>query len=150
MCCDSSTSNAPPAPESSDLIAIIHPHQRQPLLAGRLRLSNRLSSSVTTTEWQSLHSHLPPCTNPKAALRIQIHRLGSQPLLHSDCISGGEEENINPVMHSFNLDLSGNLRTEVPGRRFDLGVGGDGVVGRMISVRHEEFGVLGWGVIGRI
>lgn len=46
MCGDS---HLPPAPESGDLIAIIHPYTRQSTFQARLRLSNRFPGATTST-----------------------------------------------------------------------------------------------------
>lgn len=141
--------NAPAAPESKDLIAIIHPSQQpQQLIAGRLRLSNRSDESQgTISEWQSLHSHLPYSPKSVRTLKIRIHRFG-QPI---DIEEGSSEAACyvgNPIMYTFTMTM-GMVRADA-GSRFDLGVGGDGLIGRTISIANEEFGLLGQGIIGRI
>lgn len=51
-------------------------------------------------------------------------------------------------MHSFEMCM-GSVKAEASDR-LDLGVGGEGLIGRTISIADEEFGVLGQGIIGRI
>lgn len=141
--------NLPAAPESADLIAIIHPNyssrghrhsqsRSTPLpLSGRLRLSNRLPN-ITTTEFDF---DTPPLEHE--LLNIQIHQSG-QPV---------EEDNEhNPVLHSFSLDMlsSDSLSPANAGRRLDLGVGGLGIVGRTVSITDANHRLIGQGIVGRI
>ena len=61
-------------------------------------------------------------------------------------------------MHTFSMaNHSQNLETEVDsqisccaGGRFDLGVGGDGIIGRSVSVSDARGIMLGWGIVGRM
>lgn len=86
--------SAPAAPESKDLIAIIHPAKhnllssqqssttpQRPSLAGRLRLSNAGSGFTTTHFQQSPSSLQAPFPSPVLRVRIQYVSLSSH--LHS-------------------------------------------------------------------
>lgn len=185
--CSGDLCNLPAAPESKDLIAIIHPihwQQTQSLprlpVAGKLHLSNRFAdvttsqfqlqyhyhnhnhgvhappgpvpdstaSSVSVSSSRSLSRSPSPDPNPSPTetatltLTIRIHKFG-QPLALT-----GEFE--NPVVHSFAMATEtfvGMSQTRL-GKRLDLGVGGEGVVGRTVSVVGVDGGVLGEGVIG--
>lgn len=179
--CSGDLCNLPAAPESKDLIAVIHPiHWQQTQsppripVAGKLHLSNRFAD-VTTSQFQlqyhnhnhdahgppdpvsdstassvSVSSSRSPSPDPNPSptetatltLTIRIHKFG-QPLALT-----GEFE--NPVVHSFAMATEtfvGMSQTQL-GKRLDLGVGGEGVVGRTVSVVGVDGGVLGEGVIG--
>ena len=77
-------------------------------------------------------------------IHVQIHWFG-QPLSEHN-VDGSSDE--NPIMHSFPLSMrrSSNLL----GRRLDLGVGGEGIIGRTISIVDDRKRLLGQGIIGRI
>jgi len=180
--CSSDLCNLPAAPESKDLVAIIHPHPthwqqtQRPLripipLAGRLHLSNRFGD-VTTSRFQfeshnrnhihDAHTHTPdqdsasgassrssspsPDGTATLSISIRIHEFG-RPLALA---ATGELEIENPVVHYFAMATEmfvGVGQTQL-GKRLDLGVGGEGVVGRTVSVVGVDGGVLGEGVIG--
>lgn len=138
--CGGDSCNLPPAPESADLLAIIHPESRQSrptahrTLSGRLRLSNAHAQD-TTSHFQPQHTL---SSVQSTSLSFHIHRFG-QPLC---------DELENPVMHSFTMNsASGPICL---GQRLDLGIGGEGILGRTISITDERGGLLGQGVIGRI
>ncbi|OAL35218.1 hypothetical protein AYO20_05472 [Fonsecaea nubica] len=146
MCGDS---HLPPAPESGDLIAIIHPNP-QSSFRGRLKLSNRAPGATTTT-LQCAASNASELCGPDALLNVRIHKYG-QPLStssHSAADSDSEDEYdpSNPVLYSFFVDMVSASKTG--DLRLNLGVGGDGVVGRTVSIvdgRRRK--LLGEGVIG--
>ncbi|RMZ85253.1 hypothetical protein DV738_g159, partial [Chaetothyriales sp. CBS 135597] len=159
-----------PTVDSGDLVAIIHPssQQRSIFAGGRLHLSNRLpGSTVSTLNCRHHHHHYsdsmssqdsaassraaaapPP---PPVRLSVRIHQSG-QPLLLFN------SEAANPVLHSFAISPpwggAGTAADEsccLVGRRLNLGVGGDGIVGRTVSLVDERAQVvLGEGVIGWI
>lgn len=57
------------------------------------------------------------------------------------------------MLHSFPLSFTAGHEVQSVvglGRRLDLGVGGDGVLGRTISIVDMQRRVLGQGIIGRI
>ncbi|KIW22931.1 uncharacterized protein PV07_11176 [Cladophialophora immunda] len=145
MCGDS---HLPPAPESGDLIAVIHPNP-QSSFRGRLKLSNRAPGATTTT-LQCAGSG-SDFWRPDALLNVRIHKYG-QPLStpsHSGLDSDSEDEYdpSNPVLYSFFVDTASDSTTVDV--RLNLGVGGDGVVGRTVSIvdgRRRK--LLGEGVIG--
>ena len=150
MCCG----NLPAAPESADLIAIIHPTKRRQTnirshsrstsgLGGRLRLSNS-HTATTTTEFQSQQT---TSTKIPGTLNVQIHRFGQPLSEHEDDGFSGFH---NPVMHSFQMDVLGARSLTGLRQRLDLGVGGEGVIGRTVSIVDGEGGLLGQGIIGRI
>ncbi|EXJ78086.1 hypothetical protein A1O3_09247 [Capronia epimyces CBS 606.96] len=182
MCGDS---HLPPARESGDLIAIIHPNpnpnpNQHAMFRGRLKLSNRLPGRTTSTlqcesdgPWQGNGNGNRNKSDCGAVgdrlLHVRIHKFG-QPLsldgdkitdskstASSDSSSDSESEpeseetwsSSNPVLHSFFVDTvaaSSNAET-----RLNLGVGGDGVVGRTVSVSVFDGcrrKVLGEGIIG--
>lgn len=119
------------APESPDLIAIIHPAFPN-ALSGRLRLSNT-NQDTTSSRFQPLDVLRPlPHT-----LQVRIHQFGQ-------AVQPGLD---NPVLHSFEVHGT-SLRgtSEV----LDLGVGGRGVVGRTVSITDDFGAMLGQGIIGRI
>lgn len=144
--CGTDSCNLPPAPESADLLAIIHPQSTSHssntpsrptphrTLSGRLRLSNA-HTLATTSDFQSQQDVLPVS---HGLLNFHIHRFG-QPIC---------EELENPILHSFSIESSAG--SICLGRRLDLGIGGDGVLGRTVSVTDEFGGLLGQGVIGRM
>ncbi|EXJ73944.1 uncharacterized protein A1O5_02238 [Cladophialophora psammophila CBS 110553] len=145
MCGDS---HLPPAPESGDLIAIIHPNP-QSSFRGRLRLSNHAPGATSTT--LQCASKEPNECGLNSVLNVRIHKYG-QPLSRSS-YSGADsdEENefdpSNPVLYSFFVGTDGGSRTS--DLRLNLSVGADGVVGRTVSIfdgRRKK--VLGEGVIG--
>lgn len=70
-----------------------------------------------------------------------------QPLCEKP-LAGPEDEyiSLNPVLHSFLVDTSASSRID---QRLNLGVGGDGIVGRTVSIWDGQSNrVLGEGVIG--
>ncbi|OAP63759.1 hypothetical protein AYL99_02986 [Fonsecaea erecta] len=145
MCGDS---HLPPAPESGDLIAIIHSNP-QSSFQGRLKLSNRAPGATTTT--LQCAGHWSDLGGPGEILYVRIHKYG-QPITTSsqfgaDSDSEDEYDPSNPVLYSFFVDtVSGSRTGDV---RLNLGVGGDGVVGRTVSIvdgRRRK--LLGEGVIG--
>ena len=152
MCGDS---HLPAALESGDLVANIH-SRFQSTFRGRLRLSNRTPGATTSSfECASqTSSSLCDANMPAQLLRVRIHRYG-QPLsmfqnANSDTESDSEDDSssINPIMHSFLVDVATVSRTG--DERLNLGVGGNGVVGRTVSVLDDRSKrVLGEGVIGR-
>lgn len=75
-------------------------------------------------------------------LNVQIHKFG-QPI--------DEDEEQNPVLHSFPLNLSPRA-TQIAsiGSRLDLGVGELGIIGRTISILDARQRLLGQGIVGRI
>lgn len=185
MCGDS---HLPAAPESADLIAIIHPHPSssihsptEPRMSlfhrgGRLRLSNRADGTTKTTFQyhagdDDSDQTSESSTNNEVMLNVRIHKYG-QPLFSSprpmarpagsdteSDSSDSDEEPKNPILHSFLVDpatrdsisINDSLSSLENGLiRLNLGVGGDGVVGRTVSI--VELGrqkILGEGVIGR-
>ncbi|KIX01620.1 uncharacterized protein Z518_09346 [Rhinocladiella mackenziei CBS 650.93] len=145
MCGDS---HLPPAPESGDLIAIIHPNS-QSTFRGRLKLSNRMPGATSSSLQCDGDTVCGP--NRNGLLNVRIHKYG-QPLSMSensniDSESEDEDNVENPILYSFflntmNSSTTGNLR-------LNLGVGGDGIVGRTVSIVESRGGrVLGEGVIG--
>lgn len=132
-----------PTIDSGDLIAIIHPSSAYSCSfgGGRLHLSNKCAG--TTVSNLSYREASPSSASASDSdsesslttdrLSVRIHRFG-QPLLQKDA------EKANPVMHEFAVD---ECRT-----RLDLGVGGDGVIGRTVSIIDGRRRVLGEGVIG--
>ena len=69
--------------------------------------------------------------------------------LASGADSDSEDEGVcsNPILHSFAIDPESTCFTG--GARLNLGVGGDGVVGRTVSILDRRRGrILGQGVIG--
>ncbi|KAL2444444.1 hypothetical protein ABEF95_016817 [Exophiala dermatitidis] len=149
MCGDS---HLPPAPESGDLIAIIHPYTRQSTFQARLRLSNRFPGATTST--LTVQGGVDASARGQdPLLNVRIHKFG-QPLSggYSSSDSEGESDaaavaSSNPIMHSFFINP---VATSTTGDlRLNLGVGGDGVVGRTVSIcdgRNRR--ILGEGVIG--
>ena len=135
--------NLPAAPESADLIAIIHPERSSRpsahrTLSGRLRLSNSHTKDTTTTHFQNeAITHPAPLT--QGTLSFHIHRFG-QPIC---------EDLENPIMHSFPMTQSFERLSHL-GRRLDLSVGGEGIIGRTVSITDEQGELLGQGIIGRI
>ena len=137
-----------PTVDSGDLIAIIHPAASlsEAFFGGRLHLSNRhagVTVSTLSCREGSISSHSDArfnseATTPPETMSIRIHKLG-RPLL----LSNAEES--NPVMHSFPVSA---CDTSSAGRRLNFGVGGDGVVGRTVSIINGSDTVLGEGVIG--
>jgi len=89
------------------------------------------SSSASSTPGSS------PGLRPVDVLNVRIHKFG-QPLM---------DEFENPVMHTFSLCTRTLTSTS---QQLDLGVGGDGVIGRTVSITDLEGGVLGEGIIGRM
>lgn len=77
-------------------------------------------------------------------LTIRIHKSGQSLAL----ASAGESE--NPVVHSFavSTEIFASVDRTPLGKRLDLGVGGEGVVGRTVSVVGVDGRVLGEGIIG--
>lgn len=166
--------NLPAAPESADLIAIIHPTQHQShntqqrtlqrpstyrSLSGRLRLSNRHHPTTTTTEFQHASPSYFTLSQQQELLTVQIHKFGQPIPEHYDSVlssSGVCHDELNPVLHRFPISLSfSSSEHDVHsivglGRRLDLGVGGEGIIGRTISVVNCDGGLLGQGIIGRI
>lgn len=67
MCGDS---HLPPAPESGDLIAIIHPNP-QSTFRGRLKLSNRMPGATTSSLHCESHGVDPACAEAMLHVRIQ-------------------------------------------------------------------------------
>ncbi|RMZ88432.1 hypothetical protein DV736_g4354, partial [Chaetothyriales sp. CBS 134916] len=155
-----------PTIDSGDLIAIIHPSSQQPSIfpGGRLHLSNRLPGSTVWTlncsrhhndnnssSCGSISSPYSPSSSSSSynasapgLLSVRIHQFG-QPLLSFNA------ESANPVLHSFAISpCAGDDESCLVGRRLNLGVGGDGVVGRTVSLVDERKQVLGEGVIGWI
>jgi len=157
--CSGDLCNLPAAPESEDLIAIIHPTQRDGPripLAGKLHLSNRFAD-VTTSRFQHLNhvggytrsnpdsgvaspssspsSSRSTSPSPAETLHVRIHKFG-QPLT---------DDFENPVMHSFAMVAETFVWR---GQRLDLGIGGEGVVGRTVSIVTVDGGILGEGIIG--
>ncbi|RMZ78077.1 hypothetical protein DV737_g4045, partial [Chaetothyriales sp. CBS 132003] len=131
-----------PTVDSGDLVAIIHPSSQQPSIfpGGRLHLSNRLPGSTVSTAPDLSTANAP------GLLSVRIHQFG-QPLLPFSA------ESANPVLHSFAISpgAAGDDESCLVGRRLNLGVGGDGVVGRTVSLIDEQKQVLlGQGVIGWI
>ncbi|EXJ88468.1 hypothetical protein A1O1_05398 [Capronia coronata CBS 617.96] len=172
MCGDS---HLPPARESGDLIAVIHPTELQSLerdpspnetqrsstFRGRLRLSNRRpGATISTLQCESDgESDSDPHDNGYGdgfgdrRLHVRIHKFG-QPLTMCYASAGlsFDTESIsnssNPVLHSFFVDLASSTST-TGDVRLNLGVGGDGVVGRTVSISDGHTRrVLGEGVIG--
>ncbi|KAK5037390.1 hypothetical protein LTR13_004547 [Exophiala sideris] len=87
-------------------------------------------------------------------LSVRIHQYG-QPLsmfqnANSDTESDSEDDStsLNPIIHSFLIDVA--TKSKTGDQRLNLGVGGDGIVGRTVSVldsRSMRFlgeGVIGW------
>ncbi|KAJ9610442.1 hypothetical protein H2200_005219 [Cladophialophora chaetospira] len=155
MCGDS---HLPAAPESADRVAIIHPSSESSF-RGRLRLSNRAEGATTTTlqcvdEWTGI------CA-ANARLNVRIHKFG-QPVSKgpssissagSSSSSGSDSESdddcdlSNPIVHSFFVNTKTGSRSG--GLRLDLGVGGEGVVGRTVSIFDSRSRkILGEGIIG--
>ncbi|KIW56427.1 hypothetical protein PV05_05091 [Exophiala xenobiotica] len=157
MCGDS---HLPPAPESGDLVAVIHAHSPSPsqsAFRGRLRLSNR-TPGATTSSFECAEDSV--CDgDTRGSLNVRIHQYG-QPLSTSpnspwsDSDSESEEEaaaaacSSNPILHSFFVDTVTSSRTGDV--RLNLGVGGDGIVGRTVSIfdgrskRIVGEGIIGW------
>lgn len=144
----------PYKPDSSDLLAIIHPVIHSPSSAtsrakstspfrGRLRLSNR-TAEKTTSELTYDATTLVDIQGP---LNVRIHRYATSNMMAAGYTS--EDESSDTVMHSFIIDgvHSRPFSTSI---RMDLGVGGDGVVGRTVSILDSEQRLLGEGIIGRI
>ncbi|KIV84986.1 hypothetical protein PV11_00729 [Exophiala sideris] len=151
MCGDS---HLPPAPESGDLVAIIHSNP-QSMFRGRLRLSNR-TPGATTSSFECVDqasSSLCETNMPAQMLSVRIHKYG-QPLsmfqnANSDTESDSEDDSssLNPIIHSFLIDVAAKSKTG--DQRLNLGVGGDGIVGRTVSVLDgRSMRILGEGVIG--
>ncbi|KAK5273873.1 hypothetical protein LTR99_000872 [Exophiala xenobiotica] len=163
MCGDS---HLPPAPESGDLVAVIHAHahsQSQSAFRGRLRLSNRTPGATTSSFECAEDSNV--CDDDRrgsSSLNVRIHKYG-QPLSMSpttnhwsDSDSDSESEaaaaaaacSSNPILHSFFVDTVTTSKTGDV--RLNLGVGGDGVVGRTVSIfdgrskRIVGQGIIGW------
>nr|KAK5448246.1 hypothetical protein LTR18_001334 [Exophiala xenobiotica] len=195
MCGDS---NLPPAPESGDLVAVIHAHahsQSQSAFRGRLRLSNRTPGATTSSFECAEDSNV--CDHDRrgsSSLNVRIHNGRGRPLLlwryglelelehehvlttfvlsfskygqplsmspttnpWSDSDSDSESEaaaaaaacSSNPILHSFFVDTVTTSKTGDV--RLNLGVGGDGVVGRTVSIfdgrskRIVGQGIIGW------
>ncbi|KIW19663.1 hypothetical protein PV08_00237 [Exophiala spinifera] len=165
MCGDS---HLPPAPESGDLVAVIHPNSHshlhpQTAFRGRIRLSNKTPGATTST-FEDNTCNESGETAIACKLDVRIHKYGqllssySQPWPSSSSPSSassssgsdseGEDYSSNPILHSFIIDTlaatskTGNIR-------LNLGVGGDGIVGRAVSVFDQRTKrVLGEGIIG--
>ncbi|KEF63829.1 uncharacterized protein A1O9_01807 [Exophiala aquamarina CBS 119918] len=149
MCGDS---HLPPAPESGDLIAIIHPNP-QSTFRGRLRLSNRLpGATASSLQCETVESSdICDGSSSQELLSVRIHKYGQPVLCSSDlnADSDSEDERVcsNPILHSFVIDPASTCSTG--GTRLNLGVGVDGVVGRTVSILDRRRGrILGQGVIG--
>ncbi|KAI1618365.1 hypothetical protein EDD37DRAFT_263501 [Exophiala viscosa] len=152
MCGDS---HLPPAPESGDLVAIIH-STSQSTFHGRLRLSNRTPGATTSSFECASQTSSSLCDNymPAQPLRVRIHRYG-QPLsifqnANSDTESDSEDDSslVNPIMHSFLVNVA--TVSSTGDERLNLGVGDDGIVGRTVSMLDgRSKRILGEGVIGR-
>ncbi|EHY59604.1 hypothetical protein HRR83_001124 [Exophiala dermatitidis] len=149
MCGDS---HLPPAPESGDLIAIIHPYTRQSTFQARLRLSNRFPGATTSTLTVQDANSVGNSIGRDPLLNVRIHKFG-QPLSGFYSSSDSEAESdaavasSNPIMHSFFINP---VATSTTGDlRLNLGVGGDGIVGRTVSIcDRRNRRILGEGVIG--
>lgn len=170
MCGDS---HLPAAPESGDLIAVIHPNP-QSSFRGRLRLSNRLPGATASSlqcDTVDLNDLCNGSSGGSLSVRIQyvvpfqrewfssmanVYSKYGQPVLFSSSADSGseseaesEDEGVcsNPIMHSFVIDPATSCLSG--GTRLNLGVGVDGVVGRTVSIFDRRRGrTLGQGVIG--
>ena len=135
-----------PTVDSGDLVAILHPSSTysSTFFGGRLHLSNRTSGATISTlscregSISSASDSSSDSGSTQDSLSVRIHKFG-QPLLLSDAVAS------NPVMHAF--PVSG-CEMSSAGARLNLGVGGDGVVGRTVSIVDSRRRVLGEGVIG--
>ena len=139
-----------PTIDSGDLLAIIHPTSS--FAGARLRLSNKVSGP-TQSYFDSATDHLSiaePCT-------VRIHKFGTpsgssassadtSPGSASSASSYFDTALSNPVLHTFALQMSG--ARQLLDQRLNLGVCGEGLVGRTVSVVGREGEVLGEGVIG--
>jgi hypothetical protein len=76
---------------------------------------------------------------------------------HGDFSIAGLNSGLNPILHSFFFDGVGQptsssqvflQRSTTACERLQLGVGGDGVVGRRVSVLDQSRTVVGEGIIG--
>lgn len=153
MCCG----HLPAAPESADLIAIIHPSVPESSnpspLRGRLRLSNQ-AGHATSTEFASSVADRDQA-HPSTTLYGRIHQFGAW-VVHdrdssgpeSTCSSGESICSDNPILYRFPLNLAPGVKPI--STHLNLGVGGGGVIGRTISIVDERQTLLGQGIIGRI
>jgi hypothetical protein len=65
----------------------------------------------------------------------------------ADSDSEDDWDRTNPVVHSYLINASGGAKAG--GIRLDLGVGGNGVVGRTVSILdNQSRRILGEGIIG--
>lgn len=71
--------------------------------------------------------------------RVRIHMYGSSLQLGD----------ANPIMHEFGMSKL-EFKEESIGVRLDLGVGGNGVVGRTVSIVDWRNRILGEGIVGRV
>lgn len=151
-----------PTVDSGDLLAIIHPTTPTQSFAGaRLHLSNKASSGATrlTLSYSSSSSSASCPPSVAAEYEVRIHQFGS-PLstpLPSSCSSSPssssnssyfEEKSLSPVNPVWYAFPAGSQRPSAVGRRLNLGVGGDGIVGRTVSLVSVTGEVMGEGVIG--
>ena len=140
-----------PTLDSGDLLAIIHP---TPTFVGAsLRLSNKAPGATRSTATLTSHSY-SKCLEDRLGqrqqqqLQVRIYKFGTPSTSppSSGSSSYFDTPVPNPVMHTFTLQ---NTETrQLLCQRLDLGVGGDGVVGRTVSVTGCDGEVLGEGVIG--
>lgn len=126
MCCG----NLPAAPESADLMAVIHPCAHN--FAGKLRISNPCAN---TTISSFLHTNGENVF--EQGLTVRVHRYGL-PI---------DTNMANPVMHTFNVE-GPSLTSSIA--RIDLGVGETGIIGRTVSIIAMDGVLLGQGIVGRI
>lgn len=76
-----------------------------------------------------------------------VHSHFGSPLHESD---GTDYFSENPVLHSFSISGSSSEVVNLAQSRFDLGVGGHGIIGRTVSVTDGCGELLGQGIIGRM
>lgn len=126
MCCG----KLPAAPESADLLAVIHPCTSN--FTGKLRISNNRADKTISQFSQTGDDCLVV-----DGLTVQIHRYGFPIDIDMD----------NPIMHKFTIE--GPSMTSCTDR-LDLGVGHSGIIGRTVSVSTLDGSLLGQGIVGRI
>ncbi|KIM98426.1 hypothetical protein OIDMADRAFT_20077 [Oidiodendron maius Zn] len=139
MCGDS---HLPPTPSLGDAVAVIRLQPQlgaitsMPESSWRLQLSNRL---VTEEEDNTklMYEAKPDWWCDDVKLRIHLYGTPSN-----------TREPQNPVLQEMPIRFAKSNSSSV-GRKLELHVGEDGVIGRMMSVEVEGR-VIGEGVIGRL
>jgi hypothetical protein len=142
--------------DSGSLMAIIHPtghgSEEQRFPGATLRLHNPLLVSSPTVSTLSFSGSSGRSSRAASPCGSETSTSSSPTVASTLHIQIHQSTTASQVLHAFDVDaaddMEGAVSSKLP-QRLELSVGGDGIVGRAVSVLDgEQVRILGQGVVG--